>query len=52
MGDFEANTRDAIEDDRRYEVAVVGGDPTGLTTALYAARFGHKTAVFDRDGGR
>ncbi len=39
-------------DDRRYEVAVVGGGPAGLTTALYATRLGHETAVFDRGGGR
>lgn len=36
----------------RYEVAVVGGGPAGLTTALYAARLGHDTVVFDRGGGR
>ncbi|WP_222914428.1 NAD(P)/FAD-dependent oxidoreductase [Natrinema sp. SYSU A 869] len=36
----------------RYEVAVVGGGPAGLTTALYTARLGHDTAVFDRGGGR
>ena len=36
----------------RYEVAVVGGGPAGLTTALYATRLGHETAVFDRGGGR
>ncbi|QFU84731.1 NAD(P)/FAD-dependent oxidoreductase [Natronorubrum aibiense] len=35
-----------------YEVAVIGGGPAGLTTALYAARLGHETAVFDRGGGR
>ena len=31
---------------------MVGGGPAGLTTALYAARLGHETAVFDRGGGR
>ncbi|RKD89098.1 NAD(P)/FAD-dependent oxidoreductase [Halopiger aswanensis] len=36
----------------RYEVAVVGGGPAGLTTALYTTRLGHETAVFDRGGGR
>ncbi|UHQ96144.1 NAD(P)/FAD-dependent oxidoreductase [Natrinema halophilum] len=40
------------EDADRYEVAVVGGGPAGLTTALYATRLGHETAVFDRGGGR
>ncbi|ELZ20742.1 NAD(P)/FAD-dependent oxidoreductase [Natrinema limicola] len=35
-----------------YEVAVVGGGPAGLTSALYTTRLGHETAVFDRGGGR
>ncbi|MXV62117.1 FAD-dependent oxidoreductase [Natronorubrum sp. JWXQ-INN-674] len=42
----------ATSDEDRYEVAVVGGGPAGLTAALYATRLGHKTAVFDRGGGR
>jgi thioredoxin reductase (NADPH) len=33
-------------------VAVVGGGPAGLTTALYATRLGHDTVVVDRGGGR
>jgi len=35
-----------------YELAVVGGGPAGLTTALYGARLGHETVVIDRGGGR
>lgn len=39
-------------DENRYEIAVVGGGPAGLTTALYGVRLGHDTVVFDRGGGR
>jgi alkyl hydroperoxide reductase subunit AhpF len=35
-----------------HEVVGVGGGPAGLTTALYAARLGHRTALVDREGGR
>lgn len=35
-----------------YQVAVVGGGPAGLTTALYTTRLGHDTVVYDRGGGR
>ncbi|RKD98262.1 NAD(P)/FAD-dependent oxidoreductase [Halopiger aswanensis] len=41
-------TTDPLE----YEVAVVGGGPAGLTTALYTTRLGHRTAVFEKEGGR
>ena len=37
---------------RQYEVAVVGGGPAGLTTALYTTRLSHDTVVIDRGGGR
>jgi thioredoxin reductase (NADPH) len=35
-----------------YEVAVVGGGPAGLTSALYTTRLGHDTVLIDRGGGR
>ena len=38
--------------DDEYEIAVVGGGPAGLTTALYGARLGHETVLIDRGGGR
>ncbi|MFC4450014.1 NAD(P)/FAD-dependent oxidoreductase [Halorussus aquaticus] len=37
---------------REYEVAVVGGGPAGLTTALYTTRLAHDTVVVNRGGGR
>ena len=40
------------EADPDYQVAVVGGGPAGLTTALYATRLGHDTVLIDRGGGR
>ena len=41
-----------MSDRLSYEVAVVGGGPGGLTTALYTTRLGHRTAVFEKEGGR
>jgi thioredoxin reductase (NADPH) len=38
--------------EQSYEVAVVGGGPAGLSTALYTTRLGHDTVVVDRGGGR
>ncbi|MFB6165300.1 MAG: NAD(P)/FAD-dependent oxidoreductase [Haloarculaceae archaeon] len=41
-----------MTDRAHYEVVVVGGGPGGLTTGLYTTRLGHRTAVFEREGGR
>jgi thioredoxin reductase (NADPH) len=38
--------RDAVHDS--YDVVIVGGGPTGLTTAIYAARENLRTLVLDR----
>ncbi len=48
MSETDADGRE----DRSYEVAVVGGGPAGLTSALYTTRLGHDTVVIDRGGGR
>lgn len=36
--------------DQEYAMAVVGGGPGGLTTALYTTRLGQDTILFDRGG--
>jgi len=41
-----------MSDRRSYEVVVVGGGPAGMTTSLYTTRLGHRTAVFEAEGGR
>ena len=35
----------------RFDVAVVGGGPAGLATAIFAARAGLSTVLFERSGG-
>ncbi len=41
-----------MTDSAEYDVAVVGGGPAGLTTALYTTRLGHDTVILNRGGGR
>ncbi|EMA43836.1 NAD(P)/FAD-dependent oxidoreductase [Halococcus saccharolyticus] len=41
-----------MDDENDFDVAVVGGGPAGLTTALYTTRLGHDTVVVNRGGGR
>ena len=41
----------SASDAHGYEIAVVGGGPPGLTTALYRARLGHAPVVIDPAGG-
>ncbi|MBQ6583030.1 MAG: FAD-dependent oxidoreductase [Mogibacterium sp.] len=33
----------------RYDVAIIGGGPAGLTAGIYAARAGKKTVLFERE---
>jgi thioredoxin reductase (NADPH) len=35
--------------EKRFDVAVIGGGPAGLTAGIYAARAGKSTAVFERE---
>lgn len=41
-----------MSDPTRHEVGIVVGGPAGMTTALYTTRLGHRTAVFEKEGGR
>jgi len=41
-----------MDDRLSYEVVVVGGGPAGTTAALYTTRLGHRTALFEKEGGR
>ncbi|MFC6723761.1 NAD(P)/FAD-dependent oxidoreductase [Halobium palmae] len=48
----DTESTDGSDAERSFEVAVVGGGPAGLSTALYTTRLGHDTVVVDRGGGR
>ncbi|MDO4590844.1 MAG: thioredoxin-disulfide reductase [Slackia sp.] len=39
-----------MDDATRFDIAVIGQGPAGMTSALYAARAGLSTAVFERMG--
>lgn len=53
MAETDAGDERTTDDvDGAYEVAVVGGGPAGLSTALYTTRLGHDTIVLNRGGGR
>lgn len=41
-----------MEETQQYDLAVVGGGPAGLTSALYGTRLGLETILFDAGGGR
>ena len=38
--------------DERFDCAIVGGGPAGLTAAIYLARFRRKVVLYDRGGSR
>src|SRR5438270_11094603 len=38
----------SMEEDRRYDVVIIGGGPAGLTAALYAGRARVKTVLLER----
>ncbi len=37
----------ASELDHRYDIAIIGGGPAGLSAAIWSARYGHSVAVID-----
>ena len=38
--------------DERFDCAIIGGGPAGLTAAIYLARFRRKVVLYDRGGSR
>ena len=43
--------KEELMHDIKYDLAIIGAGPAGLSAAIYAARGGLKTVVFEKAGG-
>ena len=39
-----------VQETSNYDIAIIGAGVAGLTSALFAARYGHSTLVIERFG--